>query len=48
VTGLIYINEQSADMHDMNRTPKAALNQFPYEKLTPGTKGLEKIMSRYR
>jgi len=48
VTGLIYINEKSADMHDMNHTPKAALNQFPYDKLTPGAKGLEKIMSRYR
>jgi 2-oxoglutarate/2-oxoacid ferredoxin oxidoreductase subunit beta len=48
VTGLIYINEQSTDMHDMNHTPKAALNLLPYEKLTPGAKGLEKIMSRYR
>jgi len=48
VTGLIYINEQSADMHDVNRSPKAALNSMPYEKLTPGSKGLEKIMTRYR
>ena len=48
VTGLIYINEQSSDMHAMNRTPKGALNQFSYEKLNPGSKGLEKIMSRYR
>jgi 2-oxoglutarate ferredoxin oxidoreductase subunit beta len=48
VTGLIYINEQSADMHDLNRTPKTALNTVPYERLTPGSKGLEKIMSRYR
>jgi 2-oxoglutarate/2-oxoacid ferredoxin oxidoreductase subunit beta len=42
------INENSTDMHAMNHTPKQALNQFPYEKLTPGSKGLEKIMSRYR
>ena len=48
VTGLIYINEQSADMHDVNHTPGAALNTFPYEQLSPGSKGLEKIMSRYR
>lgn len=48
VTGLIYINEQSADMHDLNRSPKTALNAMPYERLTPGSKGLEKIMSRYR
>jgi len=48
VTGLIHINEKSADLHDMNHTPKAALNLFPYEKLSPGSKGLEKIMSRYR
>ena len=48
VTGLIYINEQSTDMHDMNHTASVALNQLPYDKLTPGSKGLEKIMSRYR
>lgn len=48
VTGLIYINEQSVDMHEMNHTAKTALNVIPHEKLNPGAKGLEKIMSRYR
>jgi 2-oxoglutarate ferredoxin oxidoreductase subunit beta len=48
VTGLIYINEQSVDMHEMNHTAKMPLNVIPHEKLNPGTKGLEKIMSRYR
>ncbi|HTE41771.1 MAG TPA: 2-oxoacid:ferredoxin oxidoreductase subunit beta [Steroidobacteraceae bacterium] len=48
VTGLIYIDARSRDMHEMNRTPSQALNLFPYEKLTPGAKNLDKIMSRYR
>ena len=48
VTGLIYIDEAGADFHDVNKTTATPINQLPYEKLTPGSKGLEKIMSRYR
>ncbi|HEY5806606.1 MAG TPA: 2-oxoacid:ferredoxin oxidoreductase subunit beta [Povalibacter sp.] len=48
VTGLIYINERSADFHEANRTPSTPLNQLQYEKLTPGKAGMAKIMQRYR
>ena len=48
ITGLIYIDEKSTEFHDVNNTPATALNQLPYEKLTPGSKGMEKIMQRYR
>jgi 2-oxoglutarate ferredoxin oxidoreductase subunit beta len=48
VTGLIYIDESSPEFHQINRTSKTAMNQVPYAKLTPGAKGLEKILSRYK
>jgi 2-oxoglutarate ferredoxin oxidoreductase subunit beta len=48
VTGLIYIDEAGADFHDVNRTTATPINQLPYEKLSPGAKGLEKIMARYK
>jgi 2-oxoglutarate ferredoxin oxidoreductase subunit beta len=48
VTGLIYIDESSPDFHEMNGTTATPINQLPYSQLTPGSKGLEKILSRYR
>ncbi len=48
VTGLIYIDERSPEFHAVNNTAGSPLNTMSYEKLTPGRKGMEKIMSRYR
>jgi len=48
VTGLIYIDESSAEFHDANTTSKLPLNQLPYEKLTPGNQAMSKILGRYR
>jgi 2-oxoglutarate ferredoxin oxidoreductase subunit beta len=48
VTGLIYIDEHSPDLHSVNGTVAEPLNQLPYERLTPGSASLEKILSRYR
>jgi 2-oxoglutarate ferredoxin oxidoreductase subunit beta len=48
VTGLIYIDEAGADFHEVNKTTATPINQLSYDKLTPGSKGLEKILSRYR
>jgi 2-oxoglutarate ferredoxin oxidoreductase subunit beta len=49
LTGLLYVEEQEGkEFHDLNATPDAALNKVPYEKLSPGSKGLEKILARYR
>jgi 2-oxoglutarate ferredoxin oxidoreductase subunit beta len=48
VTGLIYIDEKSPEFHEVNGTTVTPVNQLPYAKLTPGAKGLEKILSRYR
>ena len=48
VTGLIYLDSQSPDFHTVNNTVATPMNQLPYAKLSPGSKGLTKIMERYR
>ena len=48
VTGLIYIDPVSPEFHEVNATASTPMNQLPFERLTPGSQGLEKIMSRYR
>jgi 2-oxoglutarate ferredoxin oxidoreductase subunit beta len=47
-TGLLYLDPDSKDFHAGNDTSDIPLNRIPYEKLTPGQQGLEKILSRYR
>jgi len=48
LTGLLYVEESETEFHDINATPEAPLNSIPFEALTPGSKGLEKILARYR
>jgi 2-oxoglutarate/2-oxoacid ferredoxin oxidoreductase subunit beta len=48
LTGLLYVETAEKEFHDLNGTPDTALNKVPYEKLSPGSKGLEKILARYR
>jgi 2-oxoglutarate/2-oxoacid ferredoxin oxidoreductase subunit beta len=48
VTGLLYINEQSKDLHDVNKTVPMPLVNVPYEQLTPGAAALAKLQKRYR
>jgi 2-oxoglutarate ferredoxin oxidoreductase subunit beta len=48
LTGLLYVEPSEQDFHAVNQTPDGALNAIPYEKLSPGSKGLEKILARYR
>ena len=48
VTGLIYIDEKSPEFHEVSGTTATPVNQLPFAKLTPGSKGLEKILARYR
>jgi len=48
LTGLLYVEESQSEFHDINATPDAPLNSLPYESLSPGSKGLEKILARYR
>ena len=49
VTGLIHIDESSTtEFHTLNKSSPAPLNRIPYEKLSPGSAALDKLMGRYR
>jgi 2-oxoglutarate ferredoxin oxidoreductase subunit beta len=48
VTGLLYIDESQADLHDLSRTVPGPLADLPYEELMPGAAALEEIQSRFR
>jgi 2-oxoglutarate ferredoxin oxidoreductase subunit beta len=49
VTGLIHINESSStEFHTVNRSSRTPLNRIPYEKLSPGSAALGKLMARFR
>jgi 2-oxoglutarate/2-oxoacid ferredoxin oxidoreductase subunit beta len=47
-TGLLYVNEQQQDMHDILRTTERPLNEIPTAELCPGSKALEAINARLR
>ena len=49
LTGLLYLEDGArSDFHELNGTPAAPLNSLPYEQLSPGSVGLQKILARYR
>src|SRR5579862_3329852 len=48
LTGLLFVEPSEKEFHDINGTPDAALNALPFEKLSPGSRNLEKILARYR
>jgi len=49
LTGLLFLDETAQhEFHQVNSTPAAPLNSLPDEALSPGAKGLEKILARYR
>ncbi|MGH8132649.1 MAG: 2-oxoacid:ferredoxin oxidoreductase subunit beta, partial [Steroidobacteraceae bacterium] len=48
LTGLLFVESSQGEFHQMNGTPDAPLNGIPYEALSPGAKGLEKMLARYR
>ena len=49
LTGLLYVDESAGrEFHEIAQTPEGALNRVPYEKLTPGSAALGKILDRYR
>ncbi len=43
VTGLLYIDEQSSDLHELGNTTEQPLTQVPYAKLSPGSAALAGI-----
>jgi 2-oxoglutarate ferredoxin oxidoreductase subunit beta len=48
LTGLLYVERSQNEFHQVNATPDAPLSSLPYERLSPGSQGLEKVLARYR
>jgi 2-oxoglutarate ferredoxin oxidoreductase subunit beta len=47
-TGLLYVDESVADLHEMNRTPATSLSRVPQEKLCPGAAALNELQEDFR
>lgn len=47
-TGLLYIDEERDEMHELMGNVDMPFAHLPYEILTPGSKELPKILSRYK
>ncbi len=47
-TGLLYIDESSADMHDVMDTTETPLSTLPYDTLCPGKSALDSLMEDFR
>jgi len=48
ITGLLYIDKESADMHDLSGSVEGPLARIPYDELNPGAGTLSTVMGRYR
>ena len=48
VTGLLYIEENDADMHSENNTVDEPLYDYPYADLCPGSDALDALMGEFR
>ena len=48
VTGLIYIDEEQRDMHDVLGTVESSLTELPYSELSPGAEALKEVQKRFR
>jgi 2-oxoglutarate ferredoxin oxidoreductase subunit beta len=47
-TGLLYLDEQSSDMHQSSATVDTPLAEVPFDKLCPGSAALEQFQRAYR
>src|SRR6185503_16638005 len=47
-TGLLFVQEESRDMHEQLGTIPESLTRVPYETLCPGSAELEKLQKRFR
>jgi 2-oxoglutarate ferredoxin oxidoreductase subunit beta len=48
ITGLLYLDEHTDDLHATSNTIDEPLNQIPYRDLSPGAAALEDIFRSYR
>jgi 2-oxoglutarate ferredoxin oxidoreductase subunit beta len=48
VTGLLYLDESAADMHELNNTADGPLSRVAYEKLCPGAEQLARLQAKFQ
>jgi 2-oxoglutarate/2-oxoacid ferredoxin oxidoreductase subunit beta len=48
VTGLLYIDEKTQDLHALNRTVQTPLVELPYSALCPGNAALQELQGEFR
>ena len=48
VTGLLYVDENVPDLHEMNQSSDVPLTRLPYKKLCPGSAALDKLQADFR
>ena len=48
LTGLLYIQPDSSDLHEQSNTVATPLTQLPYAQLCPGDAELQKLQARFR
>src|SRR5271166_2370973 len=48
VTGLLFVDENVPDLHELNATPDTPLTRIPYQKLCPGSAALDKLQDQFR
>ena len=48
VTGLLFIDESSPDMHELGQSSPTPLRDLAYEKLCPGSAELERMQEEFR
>jgi 2-oxoglutarate ferredoxin oxidoreductase subunit beta len=47
-TGLLFIEENAGDVHDLNNTTEIPLSRVPFETLCPGSAELERLQEEFR
>jgi 2-oxoglutarate ferredoxin oxidoreductase subunit beta len=47
-TGLLFIEEDAGDVHDLNNTTEIPLSRVPFEALCPGAAELERLQEEFR
>ncbi len=48
VTGLLFVDENARDLHEINNTTETPLSRISQEKLCPGAAALEKLQEEFR
>jgi 2-oxoglutarate ferredoxin oxidoreductase subunit beta len=48
LTGLLYVDESTPDMHELSQSSEVPLVNIPYETLCPGSKALDELQEEFR